>query len=151
MPGTRAMTTGSKDHETVIPLNSRQKPKGEAKNARFSRQARELAILASLPEMEYERERGTAAKRLGCRANVLDKLVYEIKSKVAKLKSENAHRMGWKECPDFIGMRVNWHISGRDIDVFVASAISDNDGNIHVVVVLADGNGTAWDGTISRE
>jgi hypothetical protein len=70
---------------------------------------------------------------------------------VAKLKSGHAYRTGWKECHDFIGMRVNWHISGRDIDVFVTSAISDNGGNIHVVVVLADGNGTAWDGTISRE
>jgi hypothetical protein len=38
-----------------------------------------------------------------------------------------------------------------DIDVFVTSTISDNEGNIRVVVVLADGNGTAWDGTISRE
>jgi hypothetical protein len=112
-------------------------------NARLSRQARELAILASLPQMEYERERGTAAKRLGCRTNVLNKLVYEIRSKVVKLKSENACRMEWKACPDFIGMRVNWRISGRNMDVFVASAISDNQGNFHVVVVLADGNGTA--------
>src|ERR1044071_640822 len=132
------MAGGVKGQETVVSLNPRQKPKGEARNARFSRQAQELAILASLPEMEYERERGTAAKRLGCRANVLDKLVYEIKSKAAKLKSENARKPGWKECPDFIGMRVNWHINGRDVDVFVASAVSDNESNIHVVVVLAD-------------
>jgi hypothetical protein len=151
MHGQRAMNKGPKEQETVIPLNPRQKPKGEANKDRFSRQARELAILANLPEMEYERERGAAAKRLECRANIFDKLVHEIRSKVTKLISENSCRMGWKERPDFVGMRVNWHISGRDIDVFVASAISDNDGNIHVVVVLADGNGTAWDGTISRE
>ena len=145
------MNKGPTEQETVILLNPRQKPKGEATNARLSRQARELAILASLPEMEYERERGTAAKRLGCRAIVLDKLVYEIRSKVTKLKSENACKPGWKVCPDFIGLHVNWHINGGDIDVFVAFAISDNEGNIHVVVVLADGNGTAWGGTISRE
>jgi hypothetical protein len=149
--GERDVTEEADDSKTVISLRPHQKPKGETKNARFTRQARDLAVLASLPDLEYERERGAAAKRLECRPHVLDKLVYGIRSKARKLTSENASKAGWKVCPGFIGMRVNWRLDGRVVDVYVVSAVSDNEGGIHVVVVLADGNGTTCDGVISRE
>jgi hypothetical protein len=151
MRGGTEMTDEVKNQDTVVPLNPRQKPNGEAKNARFSRQARELAILASLPALEYERERAAAAKRLECRTNILDKIIFEIRSRVTNMIPENALRTEWKENSDLIGMHVNWNLNDRDADAFVAFAISDDNGNIHVVVVLADGNGTAWNGTISRK
>jgi hypothetical protein len=61
------------------PINDRSAQSDEA----------EIARLAQLPPLTYERERKEAAKRLGCRESILDKVIA-----AARGETEGAHRQG---------------------------------------------------------
>lgn len=49
----------------------------------------EIIRLAELTPIQYEQERGAAAKQLGCRASILDRLVEEAAQKRAKVPQES--------------------------------------------------------------
>jgi Protein of unknown function (DUF3631) len=58
-----------------IPNGGREIARIWAKAERPASDAAEIARLAALPPLQYEREREAAAKRLGCRTAILDRLV----------------------------------------------------------------------------
>jgi hypothetical protein len=72
------------NHELRSRIGKTEKTSATAAQADLSGDdAKEIQRLAALPLLEYERQRGAAAERLGCREAALDKLVGDARPKKA--------------------------------------------------------------------
>jgi hypothetical protein len=137
---------------TVIPLRSGRKRnagkpsperQAEADAARAVSEARELARLGCLNALDYERDRVTAAKKLGVRVAFLDSIIGRIRRDIAAFKgdykvSHTDARVG--KCIDFHNSQgqviTSWCIASGQ---FRWHPDEGKDANL---VLLADGNAT---------
>jgi hypothetical protein len=133
-------------NDNVIPI--RPKPSSEG----WSRQEQEaltIAKLAALPQLEYERARDGAAKKLRCRVTWLDRIIRDIRSKATRYPAWMPNITGNYRVGDPVT------VSGRrngslTLGFIVATMHSHSEDQL--LVVLADGDATTvWATPFSSE
>ena len=148
------------DHDNVVyRLPSARRPSAtedlEAKT-RHWREAVELASLARLTTLAYERERQAAAKKFGCRPNVLDRMIAHIRDalhdwETAVQLGEQFSGRAWprlRKLPTYQGEPCDW---GGSESVLILEAAAEDDGTVQVLVLFADGSGQTDKGELERK
>jgi len=99
VPQFRDTTTKPTDFNDLHQLEGLDKVKEQIDGATAPKETDDefLARLAALPPLEYERQREEAAKRLDCRAAILDKLVESRRPKAAAAETAQGSRLSFPE------------------------------------------------------